>query len=55
MEQKSLLIRFTGKKELELYEWFRRECFETVLAMAEICRRGLVIYNSKVGSKVEEK
>jgi hypothetical protein len=55
VEQKSLLIRFTGKKELELYEWLRRESFETGLAMAEICRRGLEIYKSQVGSKVEEK
>lgn len=41
MEQKTLLIRFTGEKELELYEWLRREKFETGLAMAEIIRQAL--------------
>ena len=38
MKQKTLLIRFTGEKELELYEWLRRQKFETGLAMAEIIR-----------------
>lgn len=47
MEQKSLMIRFTGEKELELYEWLRRQKFETGLAMAEIVRQGLELYKEK--------
>lgn len=50
MEQKTLLIRFTGEKELELYEWLRREKFETGLPMAEIIRRALELYKKKSGS-----
>ena len=47
MEQKTLLIRFTGEKELELYEWLLRQKFETGLAMAEIVRQGLELYKKK--------
>ena len=54
MGQKSLMIRFTGAKELELYEWLRRENYETGLAMAEICRRGLELYKQSMRDKVTE-
>jgi hypothetical protein len=47
VKQKPLLIRFTGEKELELYEWLRRQKFETGLSMAEIVRRGLELYKKK--------
>ena len=49
MKQKTLLIRFTGEKELELYEWLRRQKFETGLAMAEIIRQALELYKKKSG------
>lgn len=55
MEQKSLMIRFTGKNELEIYEWLRRESFETGLAMAEICRRGLELYKESTREMTESR
>lgn len=55
MGQKSLMIRFTGAKELELYEWLRRENYETGLAMAEIMRRGLELYKEKAEDNIEKK
>lgn len=47
MTQKQIPVRFTGEKELELYEFLKRESFETGLAMAEIIRRGLDLYRNK--------
>jgi uncharacterized protein YkuJ len=51
VEQKTLLIRFTGEKELELYEWLRREKFETGLPMAEIIRQALEMFREKKEEK----
>ena len=47
MKQKTLLIRFTGEKEIELYDWLRRQKFETGLAMAEIVRQALEMFKKE--------
>ena len=44
MEQKTLLIRFTGEKELELYEWLRRYSFENRVAQAAVLRQALEMF-----------
>lgn len=51
MEQKTLLIRFTGEEEIELYDWLRRQKFETGLAMAEIVRQALEMFRDKKEDK----
>lgn len=51
MEQKTLLVRFTGEKEIELYDWLRRQKFETGLAMAEIIRQALEMFREKKEAK----
>jgi uncharacterized protein YkuJ len=51
MKQKTLLIRFTGEKEIELYDWLRRQKFETGLAMAEIVRQALEMFRYKKEEK----
>ncbi len=47
MTQKQFLIRFTGEDEIKLYEWLRKESFETGLPMAEIMRQGLKLYKAQ--------
>jgi hypothetical protein len=44
MKQKTLLIRFTGEKELELYEWLRRYSFENRVAQAAVLRQALEMF-----------
>jgi hypothetical protein len=44
VEQKTLLIRFTGEKELELYEWLRRYSFENRVAQAAVLRQALEMF-----------
>jgi len=51
VEQKTLLIRFTGEEEIELYDWLRRQKFETGLAMAEIVRQALEMFRDKKEDK----
>lgn len=51
MKQKTLLIRFTGEEEIELYDWLRRQKFETGLAMAEIVRQALEMFRYKKEEK----
>lgn len=43
----NFLIRFTGKEEMKLYEWLKKESFESGLPMAEIARRGLELYKNQ--------
>ena len=49
MTQKQIPVRFTGEEELELYEFLRKESFETGLAMAEIVRQGIRLYQNQKG------
>ena len=51
MEQKTLLVRFTGEKEIELYDWLQRQKFETGLPMAEIIRQALEMFRDKKEEK----
>ena len=52
----NFLIRFTGKEEMKLYEWLKKESFESGLPMAEIARRGLELYkNQKEAYEVAKK
>lgn len=41
----------TGEQELELYEFMRKESFETGLPMAEIVRRGITLYKTQKEEK----
>lgn len=54
MTQKQFLIRFTGAEELELYEFLRKESFETGLPMAEIMRQGLELYKKQTETPKKE-
>jgi len=51
MTQKQIPVRFTGAEELELYEFLRKESFETGLPMTEIMRRGLALYRKQKEEK----
>ena len=51
MTQKQIPVRFTGAEELELYDFLRKESFETGLAMAEIVRRGIELYRKQKEEK----
>ncbi len=53
-ETKNIIDKVYRGKELELYDWLRRQKYETGLAMAEIVRQALEMFREKKEDKRNE-